>query len=96
MLFAWYGHIVGAFIFVAFVLPFFTSLVTHACSRRYFLVVSLTTIVGFVIWMTLGLLSQDGITDDSFDSILFVSIFWGIVSAIAGAPFAIIRMIQSQ
>jgi hypothetical protein len=45
--------------------------------------------------MTLAILSEEGITY-FFDGILFISISWGIVSAIAGAPFAIIRMINSQ
>ena len=95
MLFAWYGQIVGAGLLLYFILPFFASLIVHACTRRYFLVVALTTIAGFIIWMTLAILSEEGITY-FFDGILFISISWGIVSAIAGAPFAIIRMIQSQ
>ena len=94
MLFAWYGHIVGAGIIAVFALPFLASLITHACCRRYLLVVAVTTICGLVLWTTLGLLAQDDATSETFDAILFAAISWGIMSAVAGVPFAIVRRFQ--
>jgi len=96
MLFAWYGQAVGGFFIFAITLPLLVSLILHAWRREYVLVVSSTTAVTFIVWLLLGIVSEDGITSASFNAILFVTVITAIVSAVAGAPFVFVRRRQQR
>ena len=96
MLFAYYANAVGLFLFWSFLAPFIASFVIHACCQRYFVIVFFTIIVGLVSWTLLGLLSEEGLNHNNFDAILFISGAWGLMSALAGAPFLFLRFRSSK
>jgi hypothetical protein len=94
--FAWYWQAVGAFIVAVFVLPFLASLILHALSRHYFLVVAATTGFAACFWLWRGLIVEDGLTERAFDSVMFPILATGVTSAVTGLPFLLYRLIQSQ